>query len=350
VLSSFATWDDVYPAPPSGTVVPTATGARLVRPPDEALGALVNGRWNVYVACCTFKARPARGRGTERDVLEVPGVWVDLDVKPTTENQFHTTAEADDFLTRMPPPTMLVDSGSGGRHAYWLLTERLDPIRGAALLAAWHDHVLDAARPVLPDNVFDITRVLRLPGTVRQPRGDDGIFTPKPVRLLHADGPRYDYEELDRLACPAHAAAEALRREYRRVAREGEEARRAEVQRRGLALTTYDDIRRVFEELADWDDLLPRAGWRLDEDLRDRDQGRRWTRPGKDAGTSATSDRGDSRDLWLFSDDPEVAYLLDEPTGHSRWVPRWRFALRALFEGDEDELLRAVVAGRGRLP
>ena len=51
----------------------------------EELADTVAARWNVYTACSTFAKVPEKGRGTRTDVLSVPGVWADLDVKPDSE-------------------------------------------------------------------------------------------------------------------------------------------------------------------------------------------------------------------------------------------------------------------------
>src|SRR5206468_6287340 len=86
----------------------------------EALQDVVDARWNVYTALSTFAQIPSKGRGTRADVLSVPGVWADLDVKPDTEGYFTSVTQLETYVARLPRPTLDVASGSGGRHLYWL--------------------------------------------------------------------------------------------------------------------------------------------------------------------------------------------------------------------------------------
>jgi len=112
--------------------------------------------------------RPLKGRGTAAQVVGIPGLWADLDVK---EGAFESKDAAAEFATAVLAPTVLVDSGNGV-HAYWLFENPLIFADSAAqehaagMTKAWLDH-LQAAAPegVALDPVSDLARVLRLPGT-----------------------------------------------------------------------------------------------------------------------------------------------------------------------------------------
>lgn len=91
----------------------------------------------------------------------LPGVWVDIDIAKTG-----TTVEAirDWLATLAFEPTALVWSG-GGIHAYWCFKEPQLARACPPHLLGWAS-VMRTSCPVKLDSVFDITRVLRLPGTM----------------------------------------------------------------------------------------------------------------------------------------------------------------------------------------
>lgn len=175
---------------------------------EEAFGLqeLVDGGWDVYVTPCRFN--PGRAPGTRRqgDVVWAPGVWVDLDVKPNADGGIRTAEEMERVVAALPEPTLLVDSGSGGRHAYWLLEEGTSDTRGVRRLGVrWLEYVQQVAGEALGrtlelDRVADLSRVMRLAGTWRQPgkAARDGITEPRAVVIL-GRGRRWDWGELESL-------------------------------------------------------------------------------------------------------------------------------------------------------
>jgi putative DNA primase/helicase len=204
------------------TKLPRRRGVQqLSAPPtgltDEGgeLGRMVANDWNVYVTPCRFRPdrQPPHSRRAESVVL-APGTWADLDVKPNVPHLPHDRDELVRVYQALPRPTVLVGSGSGGLHAYWLLPEPTEDVaRAETLERLWIRYVSKLAgealgREIKFDSVKDLARVLRLPGTVRWPKPKEPAGTrPAPVTLHDVDGPRYRFEELETLV------PEELRRE-----------------------------------------------------------------------------------------------------------------------------------------
>lgn len=107
---------------------------------------------NVYVRIAPLAAKPTGGRGLERASVGSSVLFVDYD----------TYADKSAGLARlrsMPlPPSMIVDSGNGF-HAYWLLSQFETDID--AIKARNKGLMLD----LRADSVFDLARILRVPGT-----------------------------------------------------------------------------------------------------------------------------------------------------------------------------------------
>ena len=89
--------------------------------------------WEVYFAPSAFK--PLENRIAD-NVVSGPGFWFDIDVGPEKAAEgkgYATTEEAETALaefcaeTGIPKPNLVVPSGGGGLHVYWILKEPLDP-------------------------------------------------------------------------------------------------------------------------------------------------------------------------------------------------------------------------------
>lgn len=137
-------------------------------------------------------------RGGITDCLEIPALWVDIDIAGPNHaaDRLPTTIdEAREVLNRYPiPPTVVINTG-GGIQPWWLLTDPIaaDP-DGAELLqrwgATWAHHAGQAGYHL--DNVFNVDRVMRLPGTWN--RKHEPVF----VDAIEADwGRRYTADDLD---------------------------------------------------------------------------------------------------------------------------------------------------------
>lgn len=346
------------------------------QPPDDVDRSLwrqciTHGQkqWQFYTALCTFKrpqgvnreGRPLWYRRAEKYAKQVPGVWADLDVKPGLDGHFQTRDELDAFLAKLPPPTMLVDSGSGGCHAYWLL-QRHAPA-GPAMkntLRGWHEHLQELAGHVLIDNVQECARILRLAGTVRWAKPDElraGAAPFSRVVLRYSDGPRYTVNQLAELAGPAYERRAERERAIRDAYLADRERLIAALESEGLQRDNRAFIEQQFNALQDWGVLLERAGWRLVADQRGTGGSsacRYWNRPGHPDPNrgSASTDFENRTTMSLFSaETPQLEQLVDRTLPHGKFplTTKYRFALVALYDGDEEALVVDIHKNGGTL-
>lgn len=149
---------------------------------------------DVYIG---VTGRRARG-GTANDVVAVPALWAELD--GSTSGKGHGCASKHAAWSRLAscpvPPSIIVDSG-GGYHAYWLLETPLtdkDDLRQVPLWNARLRELLRNDTGYAGDDVGDLARILRLPGTVNLKRKDEV----RPVVLAHCDADSaYSLDYLD---------------------------------------------------------------------------------------------------------------------------------------------------------
>lgn len=334
------------------------TGHQVTLPePDLELRRSIEAYWNMYVSVGRFS-------GTRRSSDEstwIPGTWADLDLKPSLECGFTTSDELDAFITSIAPPTLVVDSGSGGRHPYWLLSGSglADQKKARELMARWRSLLLVTSRELgkrVDLGVFDLARILRLPGTPRHPKlaRHETITTSRMVQLLVDDGPRYSLDDLLILTKNAYGVVRRQQREYRQLQQDDDATRRERQSSRGLGVAMYYDVIRVFEQTQDWAPMLLATGWMLDSDNREHEGSSTaacyWRRPGKTSGGSADTDYGGSNIMYVFSDDPSLDDLFVGPrNGVHNIVGKYRYALIRLYHGDETTFIKDIIAGGGRV-
>lgn len=166
--------------------------------PGDELG------WNSYIAMGRFNPDrpPTKNGGVSReaaDVILVPGVWADLDIKDKADKP-QNAEELAAIMAVLPEPTLLMDTGLGNLQPIWLFPGMSKQTEACAqLLERWHKYLNHQAtqalgRPIKVDSVFDLARILRVPGTWRWPKTDDEAKAP--VKLLKRGGPRYTASEL----------------------------------------------------------------------------------------------------------------------------------------------------------
>lgn len=322
----------------------------------EALQEVVDAGWNVYASMATFRELPDKGRGTRSYVRNIPGVWADIDVKPDIEGYPASSDDVATLLSRLPPPSLEIASGSGGRHLYWLTHQPLDGVKGAQLLVMWLDFLRDIAGFTI-ENVHDTTRILRVPGTTRWPKVADAV-QPMPQRVtIVREGPRYHADELWTYAEASHYAARARRKEIKAQRALEKSVRNHLLTPAGVTAATYYESE--FDKNQDWDTLLLRDGWTLHSDVTNTSaRCRFWTRPGKaasdgkSASTDFTNELGEtSRRMSIYSNDPGLRNLWENASSHDEVgiCSKWQFALVRLYNGDEKRLLQDVARNHGRL-
>jgi hypothetical protein len=137
----------------------------LVSQHGEITGLAQREFANVYFGVCP---RPRSGDAQDDCIQTVRCLWCDID-NITAEEALSRWTHA-----RIPSPSIVVSSGSG-IHGYWLLQRDLRSRKERALVTAMLPHFY---RSFGGDHVQNLSRVMRLPGTVncknarngRQPR------------------------------------------------------------------------------------------------------------------------------------------------------------------------------------
>ncbi len=156
---------------------------------------------DLYHCVGLLRDRPQKGRGTEADVIAIPGLWFDLDCLEGKHNQadLPSREEALTFLQGLPlRPSLVVWSG-GGAHTYWLFRKHLyfhtpeERQRVKDLSSRFQAEIIRRGqeRGWKFDNTSDLVRLLRLPGTFNH-KGD-----PVMVEILEESGLRYEPEDFD---------------------------------------------------------------------------------------------------------------------------------------------------------
>lgn len=177
-----------------------------VMAPEDAVGAAARlpATANAYFGVNPTKgpARTNAGRGTEATVTRLAALWCDLDVKPGACASLDVAKAiiANLSIALGTRPTILVYSG-GGMHAYWPISDghtlgNLDAAR--AVLRRWGRTVATMADALdaKADNVFDLSRMLRLPGS----QNNKIVGEPRPVTAeLDTGGPLTIAEVTERL-------------------------------------------------------------------------------------------------------------------------------------------------------
>ncbi|MGE0138690.1 MAG: DUF3987 domain-containing protein [Ilumatobacteraceae bacterium] len=141
-------------------------------------------------------------RGGDADVVSISALWVDIDIAgpghKTKKTLPANETEVGAFLADLPwRPSAIIATG-GGYQAYWILDEPITPDDGMAdLLTRWGAYLVERAaqRGWHLDNVFDPSRVLRLPLTMNRKLVADG-GPERPVYVLQTTGLTYSWLDI----------------------------------------------------------------------------------------------------------------------------------------------------------
>lgn len=181
--------------------------SRWYRPADTekaANDARALDAQDVYVGVgLSTRDRGAKQRTMAKDVAGIVGLWLDVDFDDGADAHKKPNLPADvdaaqDLLASLGvDPTLLVHSGHG-LQAWWLFAEPWlfespeDHVGAAALANRWNLtlRVRAAERGYAIDSTFDLSRVMRVPGTTNRKAA------PVPVRLLRSNL-RLRYEPAD---------------------------------------------------------------------------------------------------------------------------------------------------------
>jgi hypothetical protein len=225
----------------------------------------------VWFGVATRTANLGGRRGGGADCAQITALWVDIDV----ESSVHaagglppTIDAAHEILDDFPlPPSAVVHSGHG-LQAWWMLTEPLDASDATSVLADWGTTwaELGRRRGWHIDNVFDVARVMRLPGTYNR-KAD-----PVPVDVIEVDWARtYGTDDIAQHTLDAPEPDPAI------------------IQRRNVPYIGPERPGDAYNATADPRQILERAGFHRDKtDHEGNTHYRAPHRPGKNETTGAT--------------------------------------------------------------
>ena len=140
---------------------------------------------------------PNEARGRDTDCVAIPGIWLDIDIAgPNHKDQYRLPVDISQahkiIDTFELPPSYIINSG-GGLHVYWQFDEPIVAEDARIILARWAATWATNADGIdlRVDNVFDLSRVLRFPGTINHKAGCGEI-----VDVVDAAGHVYSYSDI----------------------------------------------------------------------------------------------------------------------------------------------------------
>ena len=166
---------------------------------DELITRFSDAGRNVFFGVAKYATGANR---TKENVRTLKAFWLDIDCGPTKAEIDPNTGRPDGYIDQstgikalksfcktvgLPVPT-LVNSG-GGVHAYWPLEEEVSR-RDWELVAERFKEVCRTQNFYVDDKVFEVARILRVPGTLNLKEE-----VPRPVQIMHV-GPTTTVAEM----------------------------------------------------------------------------------------------------------------------------------------------------------
>ena len=157
----------------------------------------------------------SKNRVKEATAAAIAGVWADIDVAHPIHKKSAqlppSIEQAMDALAKLPyEPTLIVDSGHGLQYWWlfekpWVFADQEEWAQGRRITQWWHRLVqeLFKAQGWTTDSVFDLARIMRVPGTFNNKVSGER----KPVVTIKTDGPRYVVDDLLGLVPPDFVAS-----------------------------------------------------------------------------------------------------------------------------------------------
>lgn len=275
-------WLTIWATPPKG---PHRT---LWAPLNDIAGLLSNAKGlrdthSLYFGVAPRTERIAGNRrGKEHQCVSIPAFWVDIDIYiPGWHDDPNLPPTLDDAYTLLNtfpiPPTSIIETG-GGLQAWWALKAPVIAREAKPILAAWKQSWKEAAAQHgwSIDDVFDIPRVMRLPGTTNH-NGPASVT----IRTANWDN-RFNLDDIT---------------QWLTLAEPEPEPEVGPPSTSSTASTTLqpgtDWIQRTT-----WKQLLEADGYKHAYRAEEEDH---WTRPNKPGGTSVTTNYQGSDLLKVFS-------------------------------------------------
>lgn len=313
---------------------------------DQSLEDTVFGEdgsnWNIYIQVCPIKEDVTlKQRGTKSNVDYVPGVWADLDVK---DGGFSSQKEILKWLNELELlPTIVASSGSSGVHAYWKL--RWDEKGNEALVDSWWSYLDEMAGERKIDKLIDITRILRLPGTIRFPKKEEtsGKLGSVSIISIYPER-RYSVSQIQEVSADAMARKAAERK--RTIAKIAERRAQVDEMARSLIdssgrwgyLQAIAHVEDYVNENWQWANILEPFGWKYRRTL--PDGSKEWARPGQSDRSAVVDYEGSPvMSLLSMSESTGLADLKDAGVP----LTKYTVALRLMFNDDEPAMTKYVV-------
>lgn len=156
---------------------------------DALIEQYVEAGRNVFFGVAKYKTGENR---TKENVLGLKAFWLDVDCGPTKAEPDPNTGRPDGYVDQMaalkalrkfcktvglPTPT-IVNSG-GGIHAYWPLEQEISRAEWEPVAERFKE-VCRTQNFYVDDKVFEVARILRVPGTFNFKEEE-----PRPVQIIH---------------------------------------------------------------------------------------------------------------------------------------------------------------------
>lgn len=262
----------------------------------------------IYLRATTLRQVPTDGRGGDDLSFYLPGLWGDIDIAGPGHKTKATlppdSIEAMKIVAAsgLPDPSHWISSG-GGLYPWWLLKEPAqitDAEDFRNLSQGWQNALSRGALKLgyhYGSGVGDLSRVLRIPGTVNRKAGLERACAMFGEGFSWS-GPIYDLDELH------HALAQVT----------PEPPKPTPIQVKMGANRDGEKPGEEFNRTASWRDILLPHGWDWV-----RKQGDTWylRRPGKAGGGHSATLRDSTDRLWVFSEEahPFQAFRLYDKFG-----------------------------------
>lgn len=271
----------------------------------------------------------------EAGVKEIRGFYADLDLKA---GSFTSTEQIMQYLSSLEVvPTIAVESGSGGIHAYWKVSGEAN----REDLRAWWTYLQSKApEGVNIDRLIDAERVLRVPGSVRWPKDGSKHAV---LGVLGGSGESVEVETFRNISRPSYEAHRAALADVQKRDR----ALKSDLDK-GIPLPGFNNflLKALVESKVNslsWDEVLIPNGW---EYLRtDYGGSRQWKRPGSDQKSATTDythvDGSISDVMSLLSSSPDSGLLDLKDAGIP--LTKYRVLLRLTYQDNVENLLKDLI-------
>jgi hypothetical protein len=153
---------------------------------------------DVYFGLGLYRSGITSGRGTADDVVMITAMWADIDFGERKKKGTPPDEDAaKEIIKRTGLKGSIIVNSGHGLHPYWLFKEPLTiDLQSRSIIKRWGQTVQACAGSIKysVDSVWDLARVLRVPGTVNY-KGD----APLDVKVItpRSDAIRYDISDIE---------------------------------------------------------------------------------------------------------------------------------------------------------